>query len=685
MNILMAAFFMVMLVSPSWAATYYVSTTGNNNNVGSEGSPWRTLTAKTTTLACGDILYVRGGTYSTEGEITFNQSCPSNNKIQVLNYAGEFPLISWSNRQTTTNHIYFNNGTTIVSGITIEGLELYNGYNVKVERGTLITLRKMKIHHMGENGLLTANSGGCYQCTVDRSEIYDNGDYTLPQCGGVSTCNQYHGLYISGKSWTITNNLIYDNLGYGIQFHGKTNNLPTSDYGPVTGSAINNTFAYSRNRAAIVLWNESATAMALTIKNNIFYENSQTGTDPSAINHNQGSVTGTVVQGNVHYATGVTAFLCEFANCSASTMTGATVSNNSINVSNPNMVSAPSTVPASPNFTLTAGSVAIDAGRTDTGLPYDGSAPDSGAHETHPFSSCSVEDGDASNLRINFGNNGKPPLLPSTSISGLTARKAGSNDVIVGGVCARVGDNRVDCPLTDAIVNGNTVDFSYSQTGNLTDSALIGNTSNQEILAITNQSCTNNVGAAATHLFIQAAYEWHGLRGTEAAPVMLRTAGGSTENLDIKPMPGAKARLRFSVTCSTADCPSEAFYPYASKNGGGYAVIPDTFDSANIKFCGVDTDPDIPTSGAITTDQLSTSGTFVAGALVRTSNAIPSVDLDNSPASKTELEYCFAWDTDAVASDTYDIRLRKQDGTVLDTYTATPRATIQDTIGGMGF
>ena len=89
-----------------------------------------------------------------------------------------------------------------------------------------------------------------------------------------------------------------------------------------------------------------------------------------------------------------------------------------------------------------------------------------------------------------------------------------------------------------------------------------------------------------------------------------------------------------------------------------------------------------PSNGAATTDQLSTSGTFVAGGLVLTSNAVPNVTLANG--NKTELEYCVAFDTDA--SGTYTFRLYQQDGSALNTYTVTPTITIvSSSAGGSGF
>ncbi|HEY0868171.1 MAG TPA: DUF1565 domain-containing protein, partial [Fimbriimonas sp.] len=50
-------------VVPIQATTYFVSTTGSDQNFGTELFPWRTLRKGLTSLKAGDTLYVRGGLY----------------------------------------------------------------------------------------------------------------------------------------------------------------------------------------------------------------------------------------------------------------------------------------------------------------------------------------------------------------------------------------------------------------------------------------------------------------------------------------------------------------------------------------------------------------------------------------------------------------------------------------------
>lgn len=46
------------------SATYYVSTTGNNSNQGTEAQPWRTIQQAASRAVAGDIVYVKAGTYN---------------------------------------------------------------------------------------------------------------------------------------------------------------------------------------------------------------------------------------------------------------------------------------------------------------------------------------------------------------------------------------------------------------------------------------------------------------------------------------------------------------------------------------------------------------------------------------------------------------------------------------------
>jgi hypothetical protein len=336
--------------------------------------------------------------------------------------------------------------------------------------------------------------------------------------------------------------------------------------------------------------------------------------------------------------------------------------------------------PANGDLRLKAGSVAIDGG-TDIGLAYNGSAPDQGAFEVPRCISAEVGLVDATSLILTCESNVQPPLLPASGLTGFSVTEDAAPVTVSS--CARSGDTVIDCTLGASISNGTTVLVSYTP-GNVTASDLVGNSYNQGMMAFSNLAVTNHVGEGApTAVLTQTTFRFHGLRGTEAAPVVKPySSAGDGTNLSV--IPGAKFRLRLKVACTVADCAALGMALRYSKNGGAYTAIPDNFDADKIKFYGTSPDPDIPSSGTATTELLTSSHvTNVACAIIRAANSVPTVDL--SQDSETECEYALQLDTDVSAGDTYDFRLYNQSGGALSVYSATPRLTVTAMQAGSGF
>ena len=381
------------------ATTYFVATTGNNRNPGTEDRPWRTIGKAVDTMVAGDTTYVRGGIYNTETTILFKVSGTAAAPIKLLNYPGESPVIDWVDQQVGDTVIIYHNagGNNQALGyLTIEGFEIKNGHDgIKFHAMHNSVIRRNWIHNNKNQGVLGI---GGHHNLFDRNIINNNGNFVGCANGkltsiGTTVCNQTHGMYLHGNSYTITNNLIYDNLAYGIQQNGSG----TSFYSPkrhpspaFSGAAnwiiANNTLAYQNHRGGIVVWgSECANAR---IENNIFYENSvnQSGF-AQGIDFVSSTSTGITIRNNLAYATspGSTVFLGPGAN----EWVHFTQSGNLVNVSNPGFVNAPATLVAPPNFALTARSPAIDAGLPLATVKIDlngtprpqGHAPDIGAYE----------------------------------------------------------------------------------------------------------------------------------------------------------------------------------------------------------------------------------------------------------------------------------------------------------------
>lgn len=367
----------------SQATTYYVSTSGNNNNLGTaKDKSWRTIDHAVSKMVAGDTAYVRGGIYNEPP--VFKRSGTASARINLLNAPGESPVIDCRNHDL--NYPRFQNGTGYVNPIgyiTIEGFEIrncrhgmvmYNGHNLIVRRNWIHHSRAQGIHGNGKNIL------------IDRNVINRNGTFT-----GCVKCNLEHGIYGTGPNWVITNNQIYDNLANGIVVAGYPrcvrSDCPyikkyTDDsYGGASGWVIaNNTIAYNNYRGAIVLWQPLTTKSKII--NNIFFENSQKYPgDPNGVSFFSSPGGGHEIRNNICYATAPGSTTCIGANGKGLY----TLSN--LITANPNFVSAGSLLSGIPNFKLKAGSPAISKGLTVSaskvdflGLPR-GSVYDIGAFE----------------------------------------------------------------------------------------------------------------------------------------------------------------------------------------------------------------------------------------------------------------------------------------------------------------
>lgn len=351
--VLLAALFLADIAN---AATYYVSTTGSNSNDGlTVDTPKLTVAHTVALMVAGDTTYVRGGTYNENSMIRFGVSGTAAAPIKLLNYPGETPVISCANPATQFMLIQnFSGSNVAMAYLTIEGFEITNCYlGIKWYNLADSVIRRNWIHHNPNGpGLL----GGGARILVEKNIINGNG----------KTIQSNHGIYGWGHSWTIINNVIYDSWNRGIQVNGLCSNhacYNASEHaGPEFAAPENwiisdNTFAYSLNRGAIVVYGNEV--RNLRIENNIFYENCVTcGTSAIAngIEFNSSLPTNVQIRNNHAYASGSGSQIF-ISSGSAVENTHYTQSGNVVNVSAPAFVNGGSnSLPASPDFRLTASS-----------------------------------------------------------------------------------------------------------------------------------------------------------------------------------------------------------------------------------------------------------------------------------------------------------------------------------------
>lgn len=490
----------LILLTPSWAdATIrYVSTSGSDAAAGTEDAPKRTIAHCVGLMVAGDICYVRGGTYVETATIRFGTSGTQAAPIQLLNYPGEKPIIDWpANTSTYRILVQHLSGTNVAIGwITISGFEVRDGFEgMKFTSMHNSTISNNWFHDNNNQGILGI---GGHHNTFTRNIVNHNGNF--PNCDTNGICNQAHGIYVHGDTYTITHNLIYDNVGYGIQMNGSSTSAFDSTKHPSSAFAgasnwivAENTLAYNYGRAGITVWGNLCNNLRL--ENNIFYENAQnSSSEPQGVKFTSTACTGIQIRNNHFYATapgGTTGI-----GSGATEGVHYTQSGNVTNVSAPAFVNAGSTVPVSPDFTLTA-SAPVNIARVNEFS--NNSTLVNGPHKTSANPTATIT---TNKITLTFPLSTATPVQ-NISATGVTIGCTGSScpgSPTVGTVSRIVGtDTQVEVIINgisgDACVSTNqdwTVSYA-SASGSWTTNDNIGPYPglNQKIFSFTNLAVTN--------------------------------------------------------------------------------------------------------------------------------------------------------------------------------------------------
>jgi hypothetical protein len=222
------------------SSSFYVSTTGDDTNPGTQAAPWRTIQHAADTVRAGSSVNVRGGVYeelvtikasgnATDGFITF-RSYPG--ETAVLD-AGHFAPTSRSAIVTIHNQSY----------VRIEGFEIRNFHTAEhrltplgisvMGAGSHIELLKNNVHHIeqtfpgrdapgsGGNGFGIAVYGTDAKTPISELVIDGNEVHHLKTGSSES-------LVVNGNvtNFRITHNVVHDNNNIGIDVIGFERTAP---------------------------------------------------------------------------------------------------------------------------------------------------------------------------------------------------------------------------------------------------------------------------------------------------------------------------------------------------------------------------------------------------------------------------------------------------------------------------
>jgi hypothetical protein len=108
--------------------TYYVSTSGSDSNPGTEAQPWRTIGKAGNSVAAGDTVYIRGGSY--KEVVSLSRSGTASLPIKFLAYPGETPIVDGDNYRLPTSSwgtILTISGSYVqISGLEVSGKLAYS-------------------------------------------------------------------------------------------------------------------------------------------------------------------------------------------------------------------------------------------------------------------------------------------------------------------------------------------------------------------------------------------------------------------------------------------------------------------------------------------------------------------------------------------------------------------------------
>ena len=220
--------------------SYYVSTTGNDANPGTQAAPWRTVQHAADTARAGSTVNVRGGVY--EELVSLQQSGnASDGFITLRSYPGETAVLD-------AEHITPPGRTGVLtihdkSYVRIEGLEIRNFHTAEhalaplgidvMGAGSHIELLRNNVHHIQQT--FEGRDGPGHGANAFGIAVYGT-DAKRPITDLIIDGNEVHHLktgssesvVVNGNvtNFRITHNVVHDNNNIGIDVIGFERTAP---------------------------------------------------------------------------------------------------------------------------------------------------------------------------------------------------------------------------------------------------------------------------------------------------------------------------------------------------------------------------------------------------------------------------------------------------------------------------
>ncbi|HUI06599.1 MAG TPA: right-handed parallel beta-helix repeat-containing protein [Verrucomicrobiae bacterium] len=395
-------------------ANYYVATNGSDSATGtSTNTPFRSVAKAVSVASPGNLIYVRGGTYSTNATITISTSGAAANPIRLRAYPGEHPILNFSSQTLNSSNrgINFNANWWQVYGLEIASA----GDNGIALSGSSNIIECCVLHHNRDTGLQISGSGSRVPASnlVLNCDSYMNRDATGENADGFAAksfpesgtrvgpnivfrgCRSWDNADDGWDLWQTTNAVVIDtcwtwgngtNLatagdGNGFKLGGH-NSATTSNFpGPhvvthcVSFKNFHNGFDQNNNAAGITLCQNTAWANG----DSNFQMNHVTGNSPPTIHAVTNNVSIDPGANDAFYPGSI------LVSNSWQVLTSPVGNTNDFLDTARSWALAPrrddGSLPETPLLRPVPGGRLVDQG-ANTGAPFNGIAPDIGAFET---------------------------------------------------------------------------------------------------------------------------------------------------------------------------------------------------------------------------------------------------------------------------------------------------------------
>jgi hypothetical protein len=247
----------MLIFTPCFAATYYVSVTGNDSSPGSQSLPFRTIQKGADVAVAGDTVIVRAGAYA---GAKFSRSGTS---VAPIRFTGEPGAVVTTKGSLNTNNdnLWIRNA----SYIHIEGFEVHSagraGIGVQGEPTAHVLGIQIRNNHCHNNSRWGIFTGYAEGIKIENNE--------------TSFSAIEHGIYVSNSADhpVITGNKAHHNNASGIQIYADP--FLAGD-GIISNALIDSNIIYENGVAGGAAIN-LASVINSVIQNNLLYKNHASG------------------------------------------------------------------------------------------------------------------------------------------------------------------------------------------------------------------------------------------------------------------------------------------------------------------------------------------------------------------------------------------------------------------------